>query len=570
MRFSVFIFCLLTSYCLFAQQPSPDYFLDELAKEDKQQALRFPGLVQLANIIDSAGRWELLRQMEQMVDKRDNRFLEVRFLHFRNNFLYGLLTKDATVTQRKRDVERALKIAEELGDDILMAEVCNWYSDLLFDLGRRNESQFYFWKSITLIDKAGPEYFPRVGNRYSTAGAILYSLREYDACIHYSRKASTVKPVPVSGSGYYSSLNNIGLAYKKMDNFDSAIYYFDQAAAACASENQPGHIWITIPQANKAQIWYAQKKYAQARPLFEADYRSSLSTNENRNAANNLQWLAKIDLVEGKIDSAFEKAYLAIGILRDWNQPEYLANTYETLADIYKFRNNTDSSTKYSLLFRHLHDSIEVASTMNSLAVMRLKLDDEQHRSTIESLEKQRQNEKLERNAVIAVIILLGVIGWMYYNRQLSRLHQQQQLKETALQAAKEKMALFVRTIDEKTELVDKLQQEVEWRKLSPEIMQTLEDLKNKTILTEDDWVDFQQLFEKIYPGFFEKLKIDFPGITYAELRFAAIIRLQLNNKQAGAMLGISSKSASKTRLRLRQRMNIADDRDLEQFILAV
>ena len=569
MKATLFIILSLYSYSLFAQSISPDYFLKELAKDDNQQSLRFPVLVDSANTMDSTGKLDLLRQMEEKVSKRKSKFLQARFLLFKNALLSRFQSSPELTKERFGYVEKALKIAEQLDNSILIADICSWYSTMLPYIGRQNESQFYFWKSIALIDKAGTEYFTHVGERLSTAGAILYHLREYDNCIKYARKAMTNKTDPVKGLEYYSCLNNIGLAYKKKGIIDSAIYYFDKSAAECAKENKPDHIWVTIPQANKAQIWFAQQKYDQAKPLFEADYTTSLAIGEYRNAANNLQWLAKINLVEGKIDSAFEKTYRAINILNRWTGPEYLANTYETMADIYKFKNNVDSSRKYSGLYTHLHDSIEVASTLNSTEVIRLKLNDEQHLSAIESLEKQRENEKLKRNGIIAVIVLLAVIGWMYYNRQLTKQKQQRQLKESELQAAKDKMDRFVKTIDEKSVLVEQLQEEVKRRNPSQEVLETLEDLKQKTILTEDEWVEFQNLFEKIYPGFFEKLKINYPGITYAELRFAAIIRLQLNNTQAGAMLGISSRSASKTRFRLRQRINI-DEKDLDHFILSL
>ena len=97
-----------------------------------------------------------------------------------------------------------------------------------------------------------------------------------------------------------------------------------------------------------------------------------------------------------------------------------------------------------------------------------------------------------------------------------------------------------------------------------------MQEIKQKTILTENDWDEFKTTFEKIYPGFFNRLYTRNKDITTAELRFAALIRLQMNNRQAGAILGISTDSARKTRQRLRLRLQISEDSNLEDFVLNI
>ena len=166
------------------------------------------------------------------------------------------------------------------------------------------------------------------------------------------------------------------------------------------------------------------------------------------------------------------------------------------------------------------------------------------------------------------MVLLLGLVAYLFYNRQRSKQRHQQQLKETELKAARQQMQLFTKTITEKLELIESLHQQLEQHDLDPALQQNLEALKQKTILTENDWEEYQKLFEKIYPHFFERLRNKNQDITIAELRFASIIRLQLSNKQAGAMLGISTDSARKTKLRLRHRLNLTEEISLEQVIL--
>ena len=50
----------------------------------------------------------------------------------------------------------------------------------------------------------------------------------------------------------------------------------------------------------------------------------------------------------------------------------------------------------------------------------------------------------------------------------------------------------------------------------------------------------------------------------------AALIRLQLTSKQMAAMLGISVDSVHKTRQRLRQRLQLNPDVNLDDFIAGI
>ena len=96
---------------------------------------------------------------------------------------------------------------------------------------------------------------------------------------------------------------------------------------------------------------------------------------------------------------------------------------------------------------------------------------------------------------------------------------------------------------------------------------ETIVVLSNLTILTEDDWDKFKLLFEKIYPTFFHRLKTTTPDITVAEQRMAALILLQLTTRQMASMQGISPDSVHKARQRLRHRLSVSNETNLERFL---
>lgn len=560
-----FFFSLLTS----AQTKTPEQWAKDLMIDDSRQSLRLGEFV-LYNWAQKPDTARMVyAALKKNYESKQTLFAESRFILARYFFM-GILNPELKNTRDtvKKELNKALAIARKTGNEMMLADLCYLYAQFLGG-GQLDESAFYHLKSIELVEKLGPEKFFNIYNRYRVLADLFYTTREYENSIRFARKYLQGPYDSLTLTQHKIVYNIIGLCYRKMGVQDSAIFYFDKASAAATAETnrQFGNLWITIPGGNKAQVYFQQKRYEEAKLLFWADYYECLKNKIVYDAANNLQWLAKIDLVNNKPDSALYKARDALNMLRREPQTNYLINVYETLTDIYRRRNNTDSAARYNELYTLLRDSVELMAARSQTRIVKLRLDDERNRNALNTLEKEKQNEKLKRNAFIVVVLLLSALAYLFYKRKQQKQKQEQQLRETELAAAKEQMNLFTKTIADKSELIEQLQQQMEQHKLAPELEQNLEQLKNRTILTEDDWYSFQTLFEKIHPGFFKRLKEHTPDITPAELRFAALIRLEMTNRQAASMLGISADSARKTKLRLRQRLQLPEENSLEQFI---
>ena len=127
---------------------------------------------------------------------------------------------------------------------------------------------------------------------------------------------------------------------------------------------------------------------------------------------------------------------------------------------------------------------------------------------------------------------------------------------------AHEQLKNFMENSIRKNELIENLQQQ-----LVQHNMQLNQDLLNQSILTENDWLRFKDMFEKANPGFIQKLKSLAADITTAEIRFAALTFLNIGNKHMADMLGVGVDAIRKTKSRLRQRLQLQPDIELEGFL---
>ena len=228
----------------------------------------------------------------------------------------------------------------------------------------------------------------------------------------------------------------------------------------------------------------------------------------------------------------------------------------------------TDSFYHYFDLYTAVHDSLDRVATFSSLKISQLRIDNEKDYRALKEIRQQAEAAAATRNFIILGIILIAIIILLFMNRARTNLAMKEKMAKADITAAKEQLQLFTQNILEKVILIESLQQQLHNNALNKEQQQSIEILSNQTILTDSDWHTFRTLFEKIYPGFFSRLKVAASDITIAEQRMAALTMLQLTTRQMASMLGISPNSVSKTRQRMRQRFNMPADANVEDFIL--
>ncbi len=521
------------------------------------------------------GKWILHGVLPALTElgKRGARagpYFEVRFAQLSATMLYR--THDVPAKDSIAHLmSAALQQAYEINDEYLIAHVSWYYGEVMYYCGVIEPAVMYCLNAVEIFDK---KKMTSQGYKYQLLGEILYRTREYEKSIYYTRHTiDNETDTSVSGKAIVMSRwNTIALCWQKMGIYDSAFYYYDRAMQLANALNF--EVWKGIISGNKGQIYFLQKKYDIARPLLEFDYRTSKHRKEVASAANSLQWVARINLLQGKKDSALLQVKEAMKMLQEYPEPNYLQNLYYTAAEVYRATGNNDSFYRYSKLYNYLYDSTEKAVANSRLEISRLRLDNQANIFKIRALQKEMEEDALQRNFIIAAIVFSAAIALLILNQlrvkskhQRELALQQKAAAEKEVAAATEQLNMFTQNIVEKTKLIEQMEQQLDERNLSKEHARLIEELSRQTILTEEDWTTFKTLFEKIYPGFFLNLMEKVTDITLAEQRMAALTRLHLTSKQIASILGISLNSVHKAKQRLRHRFHLQSEASIEDFI---
>lgn len=149
---------------------------------------------------------------------------------------------------------------------------------------------------------------------------------------------------------------------------------------------------------------------------------------------------------------------------------------------------------------------------------------------------------------------------------------QQQKLLEAELSLKSKDLASMALGVYAKNEALEKLRTTIqdflakgEYEKKNFEILLRL---INENIETQEFWDVFQQNFDLIHEKFFRHLRERYPNLTATDLRFCALLRLNLSTKDIAHMTNLTIRGVETARYRLRKKLEIPKNIDLVDFFI--
>jgi hypothetical protein len=183
----------------------------------------------------------------------------------------------------------------------------------------------------------------------------------------------------------------------------------------------------------------------------------------------------------------------------------------------------------------------------------------------------------LTRILQVVVLITSTIIIYLLlrnFNKQSKRLYLK---KEKSLQVEAEILKKNKISVENRLNVLTNIKiklfkPEVELKSLEEPIKIPTEEkwlvqLKNSTILTPTDWMNFKKLFNKQYPSFLRNLNRKNETLTTAEKRFIMLKKITLTNQEMAQNLGIGTNAVHKTNSRIRQKLQ-CNNEELKAMIL--
>lgn len=335
---------------------------------------------------------------------------------------------------------------------------------------------------------------------------------------------------------------------------------------------------------------------------------------------------AKVQLGKGNCRAALPLLWLAKAMIKN-NTDRLKQPVYDkALADGYVCLGRLDSAIYFYKMALSVPDSLQQVAILGALSKayilrgdyqqayayeqqsndLRNRIFTSQKEQEVGRLHAQNELEKQERlletqksqmhlnrvwmlTGLCALALVLTIVLFRFYRKKKALqiaeqtqklLRQEKQLAEAqtalhqkALVRAEQEIVVKDMALEESTKLLDvknilieNLQMRLTENQPKAESLNAAQ-LGNLKILTTEDWHTFRKLVTQRFPSFFTHLSSRFPKLSPAETRLFLLIKIGFDSIEISDILGISPTSVYVSRSRLRKRLDLKEEDDLEQLI---
>lgn len=418
----------------------------------------------------------------------------------------------------------------------------------------------WYFRLDHMLQGMDVEKFPDKANYLEEIGRAYYRFGDYEKAIPYFEQVVALPVRKFYLNRWRHSLNTMGLTYRELARWDESDACFSRLLKQASGESE---MWVGIASGNLGQNLYLRGSYEKAVPLLKVDISTAEKYEDWGLAAGSAIPMADLLMQWGRLEEA--KAYIdkAERYIRQSQQTDRLRRLYPVMSKWYTAMGQQRQAALYL-------DSALVAAKLfnekfNALKLMRAnqEITASRQEAALQKLEAAASQQRLIRNNIIGGLMaaLLGIL--VIYRATIYRNRTQRKLQQMELDRARQELDNAQKLLDGYTRKIhnnSRIIRSIEDSHPQGTDDAVLRQLRTSTILTESDWEDFREQFQKIYPDFTEKLLDRHPNLTSAEIRFLLLLRLGLTNPEIAHALGISPASLRVTWHRLRKKLGLSAD----------
>ncbi|WP_158605885.1 tetratricopeptide repeat protein [Taibaiella sp. KBW10] len=441
------------------------------------------------------------------------------------NFIYRAAYKDAVIYHYK-----ALALYEAAKDS---ASIYRIKSDLSID--------YHYQKNYVKAIETALEcrtYYKRNENRAMIAynesilSTLYYNIKAYPQAIEFAQSSLQLRREIGDQHDIAESLNNLSLPYMASEKWQEAQAVLTEALSLMEASGDIRQL-----------------------PIIKQNLATCLWMTGHTEAA--------VRMLEGVITEARNKGQMGA-----------LSNACRKLYSIYKKEQQFAKALDYYQQYKASSDSLYNQDKTKIIDELNIKYETNQKQQRIQQLNYEQKINTTWKIIYLLLFIVAAGIGALIILLQHSRNRKNkleiEQIRRE-LEGNEKDLLHFTESIISKNKFIDELETKLVQlstaQTLQVQDSETLSELYQFKILTEDDWRQFKIHFDKVHPGFINKLRAQFPDMAPAEERQCLLIKLNIDNKECADMLGISILGVKKNRYRLKKRFGLQEQDKLDDFV---
>lgn len=475
--------------------------------------------------------------------------------------------------------QRAIQLAEKVGNDSLRITAMNFQANALIHLGNYSQALDVYLSILKYGQEKNDSVTLLVA--YGNIGIVYYYQQDFENALRNYFLAASHFPSGTRDSTQLSRkatlLSNIGSIYDRTKRFAEADSAYREALVLAKALNEHEIIGNVLNNLgtlhrDKGEKEVALQYYREALAL-------RLKNNNKLGVARSCFSIGVFYYVEGVPDSA--KVYLerSLSIAQEIGALETVTSAAEYAYLVNQKMGNDKQALEALEVFTQINDSLFNAQTTKRIAQLEMQFRFDKEQNAMKALQKQR--ELYYVMAAITLLLLLAIaVALFLMQRNKTR---KAQLKEVRLQLEKmqlktdlekkdKELATNVTFLLGKNELINNISEKLLEIKQSmpaevqPPLQRVILDIQSN--LQPELWQEFEYRFQQVHENFYKILTVRFPELTPSERRLCALLKLNMTTKEISALTHQNAKSIDVARTRLRKKLGLTNtDQNLITFL---
>jgi tetratricopeptide (TPR) repeat protein len=459
--------------------------------------------------------------------------------------------------------------------------------------------QGVYQEAITHLNNA-EEIFKQLNDKKNHAenlnqlGLVYYNIKQPELALEEHEKALALYKELKDENGIAFSYGCLGHLYEKRKSYDKALSYQQQALTYY--EKSSDQLGMATILENIGSIYEDQENYSVSLDYFTKAFKLNESTRDSLSMIVNINNIGDNYRKTNQYDQAIAWTKKAAELAARLKDKYQLSSAYKDLSKIYNLVGDYENAYKNLEIGRNLYQDMYTQDASRQLALFQTLFEIERKNHSIQQLESDQKISSIVKITMGSSFALIAMLAGVVISRQRLKIKRDKDI----LDQAETKNKLMLAEVENTHLHEQRLQQELDTKskaltshtlhiisknKMLEDIQQKLTDFLKEAngdqrkpikslvkmiehnFVQDKDWEDFRQIFEQVHQDFFKRLQRVANELTPAELRLAALIKLNVPSKDIAVVLGISQDSLRIARYRLRKKLNLEQGDNLIRYI---
>jgi len=463
----------------------------------------------------------------------------------------------------------AAKYARDAGEMAAKAGLAKWeatangaLATIFLHMGDYKNASPYYFKALKYAEAAHDS--TRMAAIYNNMGAVHDRLHEYDKALEYYLKGMNYLTKAKNGqpAALPSLYNNIANVYQSKHDIKSGQQYYEKSLAM-AIENKNKYMQGIVYN-NLGKLHFTDKKeYDKAIDYLLKGLRVRRELGDSGEVAKSYNVLSGYYLDRKNYTAARVATNHAIELGEETGSLEVQKSGYSTLSQLEEALGKHQQSLEAYKVFKALSDSIQNQLASSEITRLQFQYD-------FEKAEQQR-NAELEQTrfryittiVILAVGLIIAVLIVMIARNKARQTELKRKNLAQDVEIKNKELTTNVMYLIRKNELINSVAERLLklQSNLVPENHKVVHDiiLELQKEADSDSWKEFELRFHQVHSEFYKNLRQLYPGLSPADEKLCAFLRLNMSSKEIAAITQQSIKSVEVARARLRKKLSLTN-----------